>query len=43
ALQAKNVPSQFLRFPDENHWVLKPQNSLQWHTTVFNWLGTWTK
>ena len=38
ALQANNVPSQFLRFPDENHWVLKPRNSMQWHATVFGWL-----
>jgi acylaminoacyl-peptidase len=38
ALQARGVPSQFLRFPDENHWVLKPRNSMQWHATVFGWL-----
>lgn len=38
AAQAKGVDSQFLRFPDENHWVLKPQNSMQWHKTVFDWL-----
>ena len=38
ALQEKGVPSQFLRFPDENHWVLKPRNSMQWHATVFDWL-----
>lgn len=38
ALQEKGVPSQFLRFPDENHWVLKPRNSMQWHNTVFGWL-----
>ena len=38
ALQARHVPSQFLRFPDENHWVLKPKNSMQWHQTVFRWL-----
>lgn len=42
ALQRKGVPSQFLYFPDENHWVLKPQNGLQWHDTVFNWLDRWT-
>jgi dipeptidyl aminopeptidase/acylaminoacyl peptidase len=41
ALQAKNVPSAFLRFPDENHWVLRPQNSMKWHGTVFNWLNTY--
>ena len=38
ALQLQNVPSQFLYFPDENHWVLKPQNSMQWHNTVNSWL-----
>lgn len=38
ALQHKGVPSKFLRFPDENHWVLKPRNSMQWHSTVFGWL-----
>jgi len=39
ACQAKDIPSKYLRFPDENHWVLKPQNSLQWHREVFGWLG----
>ncbi len=39
ALQRKQVPSQLLVFPNENHWVLKPKNSLQWHATVFEWLG----
>ena len=38
ALQRKGIPSQFLYFPDENHWVLKPQNSVQWHDTVNGWL-----
>jgi len=32
-----------LWFPDENHWVLKPQNSLLWHSTVFGWLDRWTR
>ncbi len=41
ALQERGIPSQFLFFPDENHWVLKPKNSLQWHRTVFNWLDRW--
>jgi acylaminoacyl-peptidase len=41
ALQRKGVPSQFLNFPDENHWVLKPRNSLQWHDTVQAWLAQW--
>ncbi|WP_240097123.1 alpha/beta hydrolase family protein [Thermomonas flagellata] len=38
AAQRKGVESQFLYFPDENHWVLKPQNSVQWHETVNAWL-----
>lgn len=38
AMQRKGIDSQFLTFPDENHWVLKPQNSLQWHNEVFHWL-----
>lgn len=38
ALQAKGIESEFLRFPDESHWVSKPQNSLMWHRTVFDWL-----
>ena len=42
ALQRKGIPSEFLEFPDENHWVLKPQNSVQWHDTVLAWLGRWT-
>jgi acylaminoacyl-peptidase len=42
ALQRKGIPSEFLTFPDENHWVLKPQNSLQWHATVRAWLDRWT-
>ncbi len=41
ALQANNVPSKMLRFPDENHWVLKPQNSKRWHDEVFSWLEQW--
>jgi dipeptidyl aminopeptidase/acylaminoacyl peptidase len=38
-LQSRGVKSQFLTFPDENHWVLKPENSLLWHETVFNWIN----
>jgi dipeptidyl aminopeptidase/acylaminoacyl peptidase len=38
-LQARGVKSQFLTFPDENHWVLKPENSLMWHKVVFNWIN----
>jgi dipeptidyl aminopeptidase/acylaminoacyl peptidase len=42
ALQRRGIPSEFLYFPDENHWVLKPQNSLKWHETVEGWLRKWT-
>jgi acylaminoacyl-peptidase len=38
ALQRRGIESRLVVFPDENHWVLKPQNSLQWHTEVFGWL-----
>ena len=39
ALQKQGVPSKFLYFPDEGHWVQKPANSELWHTTVFSWLA----
>ncbi|EGF77537.1 hypothetical protein BATDEDRAFT_35893 [Batrachochytrium dendrobatidis JAM81] len=42
ALQRRGVPSRLLYFPDENHWVLKPANSLQWHAEVFEWIGQYT-
>ncbi|QAU25148.1 S9 family peptidase [Dyella sp. M7H15-1] len=42
ALQRQGIPSEFLTFPDENHWVLKPQNSVQWHEAVNAWLKRWT-
>jgi dipeptidyl aminopeptidase/acylaminoacyl peptidase len=38
-LQRKGIPSKLLMFPDEGHWVLKPQNSELWHKTIFAWLG----
>jgi dipeptidyl aminopeptidase/acylaminoacyl peptidase len=41
ALQRRGIPSEFLSFPDENHWVQKPQNSVQWHDTVNAWLKRW--
>ena len=43
ALQRQGVPSTFLYFPDENHWVLKPADSRLWHETVFDWLRKWVK
>lgn len=42
ALQRQGIPSEFLTFPDENHWVLKPQNSVMWHEAVNAWLKRWT-
>lgn len=38
-LQVKGVESQFLTFPDENHWVLKPENGLMWHEVVLDWIN----
>jgi dipeptidyl aminopeptidase/acylaminoacyl peptidase len=38
ALQRQGVPSRFLNFPDEGHWVLKPANSKRWHQEVFGWI-----
>jgi dipeptidyl aminopeptidase/acylaminoacyl peptidase len=42
-LQRRGIPSRFLYYPDENHWVLKPANSIQWHETVLGWLDRWLK
>jgi dipeptidyl aminopeptidase/acylaminoacyl peptidase len=39
ALQRRGIESRFIHFPDENHWVLKPHNSQQWHEEVLRWLG----
>ncbi len=43
ALQRRGIPSKLLYFPDENHWVLKPHNSIQWHETVIAWLDQWLR
>jgi dipeptidyl aminopeptidase/acylaminoacyl peptidase len=43
ALQRLGIPSKLLYFPDENHWVLKPHNSILWHNTVIAWLDQWCK
>jgi dipeptidyl aminopeptidase/acylaminoacyl peptidase len=40
-LQRLGIPSKLLYFPDENHWVLKPANSILWHETVLAWLDQW--
>jgi len=42
-LQAKGVPSRLVYFPDENHWVLKPRNSVYWYREVLGWLARWLK
>ncbi|GIU73565.1 MAG: peptidase S9 [Bryobacteraceae bacterium] len=42
ALQVKKVPSKLVLFPDEGHWVLKPQNSLFWYRTFLDWVTEWT-
>ena len=42
-LQRLGVPSKFINFPDEGHWVLKAQNSKFWHETVFSWIGQYLK
>ncbi len=42
ALQRQDIESKLLIFPDENHWINKPQNSLQWHENVFSWLKKYT-
>jgi len=42
-LQRRGVPSKLLYFPDEGHWVLKPQNSKLWHQTVLDWMDQWLK
>lgn len=41
ALQRRNIPSKLIVFPDENHWVLKPKNSIRWYKEVFDWMGTY--
>lgn len=43
AARLKGVPAQLLLFPDENHWVLKPQNGILWQRTFFAWLDKWVK
>ncbi len=43
ALQRRDIPSRLLEFPDENHWVLKPQNSIQWYREVHAWVDRWLR
>jgi dipeptidyl aminopeptidase/acylaminoacyl peptidase len=41
--QIKGIPSKFVVFPEENHWILSPQNGLIWHSEFFGWLDQWLK
>ncbi len=43
ALQRQGVPSRFIRFPDEGHWILKPQNTVFWYTSILEWANRWCK
>ena len=41
--QMMGVPSKLIMFPEENHWILQPQNALFWHRSYFDWLDRWCK
>jgi dipeptidyl aminopeptidase/acylaminoacyl peptidase len=43
ALQMQKVPSKMILFPDEGHWILKPQNSAFWYKSFLDWVGEWTQ
>src|SRR6266852_8254443 len=43
ALQKQGVPSKIMIFPDEGHWILKPQNAQRWYKTFLEWIGEWVK
>ncbi len=43
AAKLRGIPAQLLVFPDENHWILKPQNAILWHRTFYKWLDRWLK
>lgn len=43
AAQIRGIPSRMVLFPEENHWILRPQNALVWHREFFKWLDTWLK
>jgi dipeptidyl aminopeptidase/acylaminoacyl peptidase len=43
AAKLRDIPAQMLIFPDENHWVMQPQNSILWHRTFYKWLDKWLK
>jgi dipeptidyl aminopeptidase/acylaminoacyl peptidase len=43
ALQLQKVPSKLLLFPDEGHWIMKPQNAVLWYNAFLEWVGEWTR
>ncbi len=43
AARMRNLPAEMLLFPDENHWILKPQNNVLWHRSFYAWLDKWLK
>jgi len=43
AARMRGIEAELLLFPDENHWVLKPQNGILWQRTYFDWLARWLK
>ena len=43
ALKMQGVPAKLVVYPDEGHWVLKPQNAALWYQAVLDWVGEWTK
>jgi len=43
AAKLRGIPAELLVFPDENHWIIKPQNSILWQRTFFSWLDKWLK
>ena len=43
AARMRDIPAEFLYFPDECHWVLRPQNAVLWQRIFFRWLDKWLK
>jgi dipeptidyl aminopeptidase/acylaminoacyl peptidase len=43
ALQRREIPSRLVMYPDENHWILRPQNSIQWYREVHGWMNRWLR
>ena len=43
ALQLQKVPSRLIVFPEEGHWILKPQNAVFWYKNFIDWIDAWTK